>query len=129
MQRDLLAEGRVHLEVVASDTAQLSRVRVYEDRGDMVVYGKIGRRVGVKGRVEAMARVILHLPNGESLEETAHAFPPHLPIRRSRKSNFSVRFRGLPPEGSVVRIECMPGPSGNAMRASARLVSSVSLEK
>ncbi|QDV90750.1 hypothetical protein RAS2_18330 [Phycisphaerae bacterium RAS2] len=129
MQRDLLAEGRVHLEEVASDTAQLSRVRVYEDRGDMVVYGKIGRRVGVKGRVEAMARVILHLPNGESLEETARAFPPRLPIRRSRKSNFSVRFHGLPPEGSVVRIECMPRPSDTATQTSAPLVLSASLEK
>lgn len=100
---------------------------MYEDRGDLVVYGKIGRRGGVRGRVEAMVRVTLHHPDGRSLEEAARAIPPNLPIRRSRKSNFSVRFRGLPPEGSVVRIECTPGSPSPSTQAG--LVSLAGLEK
>lgn len=110
-ESDLVSDGTIRLEELPSVTARLSRVRVYEDGGDLAVYGKIGRRAGVKGRVEAMIRVILSYPDGRTLEETKRAFPPYLPIRRSRKSNFMVRFPGLPPAGAVVRIECPPIPA------------------
>ena len=110
LSRDLQNEGAVRLELTPSEIASVSRVRVYEDGGDLAVYGKIGRRAGVKGRVEAMISVILSYPDGRTLEETKRAFPPHLPKRRSRKSNFSVRFPDLPPAGTVVRIDCPPVP-------------------
>lgn len=110
LDKNLVSDGTVRLEEVPSDTARLSRVRVYEDDGDLIVYEKIGRQAGVKGRVDAMVRVILNYPDGRTLQETKRAFPPYLPIRRSRKSNFSVRFPGLPPAGTVVRIECPPVP-------------------
>lgn len=110
LSRDLQNERAVRLELVPSEIASVSLVRVYEERGDLAVYGKIGRRAAVKGRVEAMVRVILSYPDGRTLEQTKRAFPPHLPIRRSRKSNFTVRFSGLPPAGTVVRIECPPVP-------------------
>ena len=108
---DLLSEGTVRLEDAPSETASLSRVLVYEDDGDLVVYGKVSRRAGVKGRVDATVRVIVRCPDGRTLEETKRAFPPYLPIRRSRKSNFTVRFQGIPPAGAVVRIECPPIPA------------------
>lgn len=59
-----------------------------------------------------MIRVILSYPDGRKLEETERVFPPYLPIKRSRKSNLTVRFPGLPPVGAVVRIECPPIPAG-----------------
>lgn len=91
-----------------SEIASVSHIRVYEDDGDLVVYGKVGRKAGVEGRVDAIVRVIVQHPDGRALEATKPAFPPYLPIRRSRKSNFTVRFDGLPPAGTIVRIECPP---------------------
>lgn len=122
LSRDLQNEGAVRLELAPSEIASVSRVRVYEDGGDLAVYGKIGRRAGVKGRVAAMVRVILSYPNGGTFEETKRAFPPNLPIRRSRKSNFSVRFPGLPPAGTVVRIECPPVPVSTPAFSSPAIV-------
>lgn len=110
--RDLARDGVVRLEIAPSEKAVFSRVRVYEDDGDLVVYGKVGRQAGVKGRVDAKIRVVAHFPDGRTLERTTRAFPPHLPIRRSRKSNFTVRFEGQPPSGTVVRIEFPPQPYG-----------------
>lgn len=112
LSRDPLSGGAVRLELAPSDIASFSRLRVYEDEGNLVVYGKVGRKAGVKGRVDAIVRVVVQLPDGGTLEATKRAFPAHLPIRRSRKSNFTVRFDGLPPAGTIVHIECPPtGPS------------------
>lgn len=108
LSRDLGSGGAVRLEPAPSEIASVSRLRVYEDDGDLVVYGKVGRKAGVTGRVDAVVRVIVQLPDGRTLEGTKRAFPPYLPIRRSRKSNFTVRFDGLPPAGTIVRIECPP---------------------
>lgn len=108
LSRDLQKEGVVRLEPTPSEIASFSRLRVYEDEGNLVVYGKVGRKAGVKGRVEASVRVLVRFPDGTTLEATKRAFPPYLPIRRSRKSNFTVRFDGLPPGGTIVRIECRP---------------------
>ncbi len=119
LNRDLLSEGKVRLEEAPSETASLSRVRVYEDDGAVTVYGKVGRRAGVKGRVDAAVRVIVRFPDGRTFEKTARAFPPQLPIRRSRKSNFTARFQGLPPAGAVVRIECLPMTTGTATTSSS----------
>lgn len=124
---NLLSEGAVRLEVAPSETASLSRVRVYEEDGDLFVYGKIGRRAGVKGRVDATVRVIVRLPDGRAVEETTRAFPPYLPVRRSRKSNFTVRFQGTPPTGAVVRIESPPA-SANSAQAPQFVLESASLE-
>lgn len=106
LDRDLQKDGAVRLELAPSEIATVSRVRVYEDEGDLIVYGKIGRKAGVKGRMDAMVRVIIQYPDGRTLEETKRAFPPHLPIKSSRKSNFTVHFPGLPANGARVRIEC-----------------------
>lgn len=108
LSRDLQKEGAVRLQPAPSEIASFSRLHVYEDEGDLVVYGKVGRKAGVKGRVDAIVRVIVQLPDGSTLEATKRAFPPYLPIRRSRKSNFTVRFDGVPPNGTNVRIECPP---------------------
>lgn len=111
LENDWVRAGTVRLEEAWSHTARLSRVRVYEDDGDLIVYGKVGRKAGVEGRVDAIVRVVVQLPDGRRLEETKRAFPPYLPIRRSRKSNFTVRFPELPRAGAVVRIECPPMPT------------------
>lgn len=122
LETDLVSDGTIHLEQVSSNTARLSRVRVYENDGDLIVYGKIGRQSGVKGRVDATVRVIIRYPDGRILEETKRAFPPYLPIRRSRKSNFTLRFSDLPPVGAVIRIECPQVPA-NAPASSSPVVS------
>lgn len=108
LQKDLVNAGTIQLQEAPSDIARLSRIRVYEDDGDLVVYGKVGRKADVKGRVDATVRVVVRFPDGRTLEVTSRAFPRYLPIRRSRKSNFTVRFHALPPTGTVVRIECPP---------------------
>lgn len=118
LSRDLQKEGAVRLEPAPSEIAIVSHLRVYEDDGDLVVYGKVGRKAGVKGRVEANVRVLVRLRDGSTLETTKRAFPPFLPIRRSRKSNFTVRFSGLPPAGTIVRIECPPGMPSTAPSSS-----------
>lgn len=122
LEKDWVSDGTIRLEEAPSDMARLSRVRVYAEGGDLIVYGKIGQRVGVRGRVEAMVRVTLRYPDGRTLEETKRAFPPYLPKRRSRKSNFSVRFPGLPPAGTVVRIECPPVPVSTPAFSSPAIV-------
>lgn len=108
LSRDVQKDGAVRLESAPSEIASFSRIHVYEDDGNLVVYGKVGRKAGVTGRVEASVRVLVRFPDGSTLEATKRAFPPYLPIRRSRKSNFTVRFDGLPPAGTIVRIECPP---------------------
>lgn len=118
LSRDLQKECAVRLEPAPSDIASVSHLRVYEDDGDLVVYGKVGRKAGVKGRIEASVRVLVQFPNGRVLEATKRAFPPYLPIRRSRKSNFTVRFDGLPPAGTIVRIECPPSTPSTAPASS-----------
>lgn len=127
LDRNLLSEGAVRLEVAPSETASLSRVRVYEEDGDLFVYGKIGRRAGVKRRVDATVRVIVRLPDGRAVEETTRASPPYLPIKRSRKSNFTVRFQRTAPTGAVIRIECQPGTANSAL-ASEFVIESASME-
>lgn len=47
LESELVSDGTIRLEEVPSDTARLSRVRVYEDGGELAVYGKIGRRADV----------------------------------------------------------------------------------
>lgn len=118
-ERELVREGLIRLDKVPSDIARLLRVRVYEDNGDLVVYGNVSRKAGVQGRVDAIVRVLLQLPDGRTLEETERAFPPYLPIRRSRKSNFTVRFDGLPPAGTIVRLECPPNTPSTAPASSS----------
>jgi len=118
LELDLINEGAVRLEEASSDTASLSRVRIYQDDGALVVYGKLGRKAGVTGRVDAVVRVLVRLPDGRTVVETKRAFPPYLPIRRNRHSNFTVRFRELPPIGAVVRIECPPMPASGKVSSS-----------
>lgn len=110
LETALVSDLTIRLEQPPCDLASLTRIRLYEDGGDFVVYGKMGRRKGVSGRVEAQVRMNLRYPDGCTFDETKRAFPPYLPKRRSRKSNFSVRFSGLPPAGTVIRIECPPIP-------------------
>lgn len=107
-QRDLLADGVVRVEAPPSETTSLSRVRVYEDGDDWIVYGQLGRKAGVKGRIDAIVHVIVSSPGGRTLEVTTRASPAHLPVRRSRHSNFSVRLLGRPPPRAVIRIERPP---------------------
>lgn len=122
LSRDLQSEGAVRLELAPSEIARVSRVRVYGDDGDFFVYGQIARKAGVTGREDATVRVVVRFPDGRMVEATKRAFPPYLPIRRSRKSNFSVRFPGLPPAGTVVRVECPPVPVSTPACSSPAIV-------
>lgn len=114
LKKDLVSAGTVWLEEAPSDVAKLSRVHVYIDDAELVVYGRLGRKPGVNGHIDATVRVIVRFPDGSKQEKTTRAFPKYLPIRRSRSSYFNVRFDGLPPAGTIVRVECPPTPSREA---------------
>jgi hypothetical protein len=106
--KDLVSEGRFRLETARSTQAELAFARVYQDHENLAVYGQIRRRPGVQGSVVATVRVTLHTPDGTISETIKRAFPRNVPFRRNRKSNFLVRFPRIPPDGSVVRIDCLP---------------------
>jgi len=118
LERDGVVDGTVRFEDASSDTTSLSRDRIYQDNGAFVVYGKPARKAGLTGRVDAIVRGLLRLPDGRTVEKTKRAFPPYPPIRRNRHSNFAVRFRELPPIGLVVRIECPPIPASAPVSSS-----------
>lgn len=122
LKKDLVRAGTIRLEEARSDVARLSRVHVCMDDGELVVYGKLGRKPDVDGRIDGTVRVVVRFPDGRTLEETTRAIPRYLPIRRSRKSNFTVRFQALWPTGAVVWIECPPMTTGPSS-ASSSLVS------
>ena len=120
---DLIAAGRLAAEPHL-DQALQKPPEVCDDGGDLVVSGRLENHPrGLGGHID----VTVVAPDGVTLydawvnyrEDTASsrvAAAPrsgsfrHAQTRHGSYGVYSVRFPGLPPEGSVVKVRYDPGP-------------------
>lgn len=129
-QSDLIAAGRVTLEPRIDRTLRRPP-DVYGDKGDLVVAGRLER--GLPRDLGGHVDVTVIAPDGATVyyarvnyqADTASAAgvpaPQHGSFRRARTRYgsygvYSVRFPGLPPEGSVVKVRHDPQTEGHSMR-------------
>lgn len=120
---DLIAAGRVVAEP-RIDRVLRKPPEVYEDKGDLVVSGRMER--GLPGDLGGHVDVAVVAPDGKTVYDarlnyeaeptSAHEWtgPKHGMYRRVRTHRYgsygaySVRFPGLPPNGSVVKVRRVP---------------------
>lgn len=120
---DLIAAGRVVAEP-RIDRVLRKPPEVYEDKGDLVVSGRMER--GLPRDLGGHVDVAVVAPDGttvydarlnyEAKPTSAHEWtgPKHGVYRRVRThrygsyGSYSVRFPGLPPDGSVVKVRRVP---------------------
>lgn len=102
---DLLKGGDAKIDSIASQHVNFSRLAVYTEDDELVVYGKVGRAAGVSGTIEGHVWVTVLDPDGLSSEQHSATYPRKIPIRRSRKSYFVVRFPSIPRFPIFVRVQ------------------------
>ncbi|MGD9692400.1 MAG: hypothetical protein AB7G17_13265 [Phycisphaerales bacterium] len=126
---DLIAAGRVAVEPHIAQTMR-KPPEVYEDKGDLVIAGRLERSlqrdlaghidVAVIGPDGAMVYDAKVNYNGVTTYNKEWSGPKHAVFRQVRTRRYgsywaySVRFPGLPPEGSVVKVRHEPGPNVSA---------------
>jgi hypothetical protein len=129
--RDLVTAGRVAVEP-RIDRNLRTPPEVYEDQGDLVVYGTLdmGASGGLRGHVD----VSVVGPDGATLFDAQTNYraktvstpgwtgAKHGVFRRAHRRNsslgvYAVRFPGLPPEGSVVKVRHDPSPLSAATQS------------
>lgn len=120
--RDMIAAGRVSLEPKI-DRALRRPPEVYEEEGDLVVAGRLER--GLPRDLGGHIDVTVIAPDGatvygaqvnyraDTVATAGTPGPRHGSFRRSHTRYgsygvYSVRFPGLPPDGSVVRVRHDP---------------------
>jgi len=121
---DLIAAGRVTVEP-RIDQALRRPPEVFEDKGDLVITGRLER--GLPRDLRGHIDVTVVAPDGTTVydaqvnyrAETASSggtrAPRHGSFRRAHTRYgsygvYSVRFPGLPPEGSIVKVKHEPVP-------------------
>ena len=121
---DLIAAGWVTAEPRV-DRALRKPPEVYEDKGDLVVSGRLER--GLPRDLAGHMDVTVIAPDGTlvydaqvnyragTVSPTGTPTPWHGSLRRAHTRYgsygvYSVRFPGLPPEGSVVKVKHDPEP-------------------
>lgn len=120
-QRDLVAAGRITMEP-RIDHALRQPPDVYEESGELVVAGRLERGLPPEARGHIDVTVIA--PDGTTVydaqvnyrSDTTSAGAPKPRHGSSRRAHtrygsygvYSVRFPGLPPDGSVVRVRHDP---------------------
>lgn len=129
--RDLVATGLVVVEP-RIDRNLRNPPDVYEDQGDLVVYGTVQMRS--PGSLGGHVDVSVIGPDGGRLHEAQVAYRPkttstsgwagrrpsvfHRAHRRNASFGvYAVRFSGLPPAGSVVKVRHDPSPLPASMPA------------
>lgn len=121
---DLIAAGRVAVEPHI-DQALRRPPEVFEDKGDLVITGRLERGLPTDLRGHIDVRVVA--PDGTTVYDaqvnykaattSTHEWsgPRYAVFRRARTHRYgscpvyAIRFPGLPPEGSVVKIRHEPG--------------------
>lgn len=103
--------GSVRVEREVPETVRLPKLEIYEEDGQMVVYGLAGRSMAATESIVGHVDIIVTGPDAAVIytASTKH-FPRRLPMKKSRESNFSVRFPSVPPQGSTVRVIYHPTP-------------------
>ncbi|MBX3403757.1 MAG: hypothetical protein KF699_10145 [Phycisphaeraceae bacterium] len=129
---DLIAAGRVTVEP-RIDRSLRKPPEVYEDKGDLIVAGRLER--GLPRDLGGHIDVTVLAPDGATVYDARLNYradtvssvgiraPRHSSFRRAHTRYgsygvYSVRFPGLPPDGSVVKIRHDPAPhaEGHLMR-------------
>lgn len=106
IRKDLLQTGEAVIQPVPSEYVQFSRISVYREQGDLVVYGKIGRRAGVSGPLSGTVLAeALDNQGSTLLAASVSTFPERIPIRRSRHSHFVVRIRETQGVPVLIRVQ------------------------
>jgi len=131
---DLIAAGRVTVEP-RIDQALRRPPEVFEDKGDLVITGRLER--GLPRDLRGHIDVTVVAPDGTTVydaqvnyrAETASSggtrAPRHGSFRRAHTRYgsygvYSVRFPGLPPEGSIVKVKHEPVPHASPTPAPPR---------
>lgn len=123
---DLIAAGRVVAEP-RLDRSLRKPPEVYEDKGDLVVSGRLER--GLPSEYGGHVDITVVAPDGKTVydarlnyesdptpttsthEWTGPKYGVYCRVRTHRYGSYpaySVRFPGLPPEGSVVKVRHVP---------------------
>lgn len=119
---DLIATGRIAVEPHINKTLR-KPPEVYEDKGDLVVSGRLER--GLPRDTGGHVDVTVIGPNGtvvygaqvkyraDTVSAAGTPAPRHGSFRRAHSRYgsygvYAVRFAGLPPDGSVVKIRHDP---------------------
>lgn len=129
---DLIAAGRVAVEPHIDQTLRRPP-EVYEDKGDLVIAGRLER--GLPRDLGGHIDVAVIAPDGRAVYDaqvnykagttSTHEWsgPKDAVFRRARTHRtgsygvYSIRFPGLPPEGSLVKVRHEPGPHVPAVPA------------
>jgi len=123
-QRDLVTAGRITLEPKI-DRALRQPPEVYEEAGELVVAGRLER--GLPRALGGHIDITVIAPDGATVYDAQVNYradtvssagtpkPRHSSFRRAHTRYgsygvYSVRFPGLPPDGSVVRVRHDPAP-------------------
>ena len=104
-QNDLVRSGRITVQREQSELFDVLMPSVSRDGDSMVVSGRLLRRTQDMGPLPGHLDIAVLSTDGRLLKEaTANWFPISVPLHGPRDASYTVRFSGLPPEGSVVRI-------------------------
>lgn len=104
---NLLNDGAVKLERIPSKCHYyISYVNVYQNDGELVIYGHVKRRSRIGGG-SGHVDIAIVSPDGKVLERISTLHKPQIILTRkmhTRKSTFEVRLPTIPPTGSKVRV-------------------------
>lgn len=108
---DLVKSGTVRIERAIPKSLSMSAPRVWQDDGEMIVYGQVRRSPSASGIIRGHIDVTVIDRDGKVLQTASRRhFPGDVPTRRWHGSSFTVKFAGVPPPGSTVRVVYHSGP-------------------
>jgi hypothetical protein len=103
---DLIETQQVIPETVASKLVRLVKPSIWTEDGNMVVYGIVHRQTQMNAPLEGHVDVWILSPDGkQSVHLLATPTTLRIPQKGPRSSSFRARYNGIPPAGSIVRVE------------------------
>lgn len=103
---DLVETGTIQAEAVPTREVSVSRVRAYEEEGQLLVTGAVWLQGWQYASEDGQVEVTIYGPDGRIWGEKFALYHPRdiLTLRLSRSApTFTARFPGVPPPGSKVR--------------------------
>ena len=111
---NLVKNGTYLAEGLKSDGIDVSSVSVYEDKGRLVVSGKL-RRTNRHHSYPGHVDIAILAKDGSVLAKTSVKNKmPFIGRSKRRSSSFTAKFDILPPEGSTIQVAFHRKSSSNA---------------
>lgn len=101
---NLVDNDTVTIELLPSERVYVYRVNVYQDSGDVVIFGKLKRHynstISAKGHVD----LALMKPDGTVSRQFTASYSPQL-TRKRRTASFSVNLPDVTlPQGTILKV-------------------------